>query len=51
MYKLCRSACTDCYIVRSKRWVRKKVHYKLVSEPGFDTEPRWASGVVIGPRM
>jgi hypothetical protein len=29
----------------------EKVHYKLVSERGFDTEPRWASGAVFGLRM
>jgi hypothetical protein len=51
MYELYKSVCTDCYIMRYKLWVRKKVHYKLVSERGFDTEPTWASGTVFGPRM
>ena len=34
-----------------KALVSKKVHYKLVSERGFDTEPRLASGAVFGLRM
>ena len=34
-----------------KALVSKKVHYKLVSERGFNTEPRWASGAVFGLRM
>jgi hypothetical protein len=40
----------------------ERVHYKLVSEQigtlqigiratGFDTEPRWASRAVLGPKM